>query len=160
MRRVAPLFLLAGLALAERAGYLKAQFADGEHGVRIARVFPGSPAAKAGLQAGDVIVRLGDAEIATVVALATAFAWLRKRFPKHPLFLAGHSCGAHLGALLGMDPRYLKRHELGLDEVRGVIAIGGGFDLVKYHAILAHGIGGRPGLGQEKADAHLKWIFG
>lgn len=91
---------------------------------------------------------------------AMAFAWLRKRFPGHPLFLAGHSCGAHLGALLGMDPRYLKKHGLGLDAVRGVIAIGGGYDLVKYHAILAHGLAGQPGLGPEKADAHLRWIFG
>ncbi|MDH3592406.1 MAG: PDZ domain-containing protein, partial [Planctomycetota bacterium] len=31
---------------------------------------------------------------------AMAFAWLRKRYPEHPLFVSGHSCGAHLGALM------------------------------------------------------------
>jgi acetyl esterase/lipase len=91
---------------------------------------------------------------------AMAFAWLRRRFPGHPLFLSGHSCGAHLSALLAMDPRYLGKHGLELDEIRGVIAIGGGYDLVKYHDILANGIGGQGGLGKEKADAHFRWIFG
>jgi acetyl esterase/lipase len=87
---------------------------------------------------------------------ALAFAWLRKRYPGRPLLLSGHSCGAHLAALLAMDPRYLKRHGLALEEIRGVVAIGGAYDLVKYHAALA----GDGGLGKEKADAHLTWIFG
>ena len=87
---------------------------------------------------------------------AMAFAWLRKKYPGRPLFLSGHSCGAHLAALLAMDPRYLKRHGLELREIRGVVAIGGAYDLVKYHAALA----GDDGLGKEKADAHLIWIFG
>jgi acetyl esterase/lipase len=91
---------------------------------------------------------------------AMAFAWLRKRFPESPLFLSGHSCGAHLAALLALDPRYLGKHGLGVGEIRGVIPIGGGYDLVKYHSILADGLDGEPGLGKEKADAHLKWIFG
>jgi acetyl esterase/lipase len=89
-----------------------------------------------------------------------AFAWLRKRFPESPLFLSGHSCGAHLAALLALDPRYLAKHGLRVAEIRGVVAIGGGYDLVKYHAILANGLDGEPGLGEERADAHLKWIFG
>jgi len=87
---------------------------------------------------------------------AMAFAWLRKRYPKQALFLSGHSCGAHLAALLAMDPRYLKLHGLGLAEVRGVVAIGGAYDMVKYHAALA----GDDGLGKTRADAHLLWIFG
>lgn len=91
---------------------------------------------------------------------AMAFAWLRKRFPKHPLFLSGHSCGAHLAALLALDPRYLGKHGFGVEEIRGAIPVGGGYDLVKYHAILANGLDGEPGLGKEKADAHLTWIFG
>ncbi|MFI5403329.1 MAG: alpha/beta hydrolase, partial [Planctomycetota bacterium] len=91
---------------------------------------------------------------------AMAFAWLSKRFPESPLFLSGHSCGAHLAALLALDPSYLAKHGLGVAEIRGVIAIGGGYDLVKYHAILADGLDGEPGLGKERADAHLKWIFG
>ncbi|MHC4931751.1 MAG: alpha/beta hydrolase [Planctomycetota bacterium] len=87
---------------------------------------------------------------------AMAFAWLRKRYPGRALFLSGHSCGAHLAALLAMDSRYVRRHGLELKEIRGVVAIGGAYDLVKYHATLA----GPDGLGKEKADAHLGWIFG
>ena len=86
---------------------------------------------------------------------AAAFVWLRKRYPKSPLFVSGHSCGAHLAALIAMDPRYLKKHGLELEEIKGVVAIGGAYDMVKYHAVLA----GPGGIG-EKADAHLKWIFG
>ena len=44
-----------------------------------------------------------------------------------------------------MDPRYLKRYDLGLDEVRGVVAIGGAYDMVKYHAALAGENGPRQG---------------
>ena len=92
--------------------------------------------------------------------VAAAFAWIRKRFPGHPLFLGGHSCGAHLSALLAVDPRYLKKHGLGIEEIKGVFAPGGGYDLVRYHDILANGVEGEGGLGKEFADAHLKWIFG
>jgi len=60
-----------------------------------------------------------------------------------------------------MDPRYLKKHGLALTEIKGVVAIGGAYDLVKYHKLLAYGIDGDgKGLGKEKADAHLVWIFG
>ncbi|MDH3592237.1 MAG: hypothetical protein OER88_10185, partial [Planctomycetota bacterium] len=52
------------------------------------------------------------------------------------------------------------RHGLPLTEVRGVIAIGGAYDMVKYHALLADGLDGQTGLGKKKADAHLEWIFG
>ena len=91
---------------------------------------------------------------------AMAFAWLRKKYPGHPLFVAGHSCGAHLGALLAVDPRYLKAHGLGIDSIKGVVAIGGAYDLIKYHQVLANGVEGEQGLGKDKAYAHLAWIFG
>ena len=87
---------------------------------------------------------------------AMALAWLRKKYPGRPLFVSGHSCGAHLAALIAMDPCYLQKHGLALDEIRGVVAIGGAYDMVRYHAALA----GENGLGKEKADAHLNWIFG
>ena len=299
--RIPALLLLACIAVAapKRAGYLGARLAAAEGGVQLVEVLPGTPAAKAGLQSGDVVVRCGDTDVKTPAALgavmreagagtklavvvmragekktfeltlgvhprvlleepdtsagmkgvvayrdlsyhcglglpherhrlnlfmpkmaevvpivlwihagawsygdrdnetalamrfaergigfaamnyrlsskfwnepgaskegfkhpahaedcAMAFAWLRAKFPKHPLFVSGHSCGAHLGALLAMDKRYLGEYGLALDEIKGVIAIGGGYDLVKYHAILKTGMG-------EKADAHLQWIFG
>ena len=89
-----------------------------------------------------------------------AFAWLRKRFPKNPLFVGGHSCGAHLAVLMSMDPRFLRKHGLELSEIRGAFAPGGAYDLVKYHDLLTNGLNGEPGMGKEGADAHLRWIFG
>ena len=91
---------------------------------------------------------------------AMAFAWLRKRFPKNPLFVGGHSCGAHLAVLMAMDPRYLRKHGLELSEIKGAFAPGGAYDLVKYHDLLTNGLNGEPGMGKERADAHLRWIFG
>jgi S1-C subfamily serine protease len=49
---------------------------EGE-GYRISDVTPGSPAAQAGLQAGDVIVRLGTTTIADIRALAQALKALQ-----------------------------------------------------------------------------------
>ncbi|MDE8651421.1 alpha/beta hydrolase [Novosphingobium sp. H3SJ31-1] len=41
------------------------------------------------------------------------------------IVLMGHSAGAHLVALVGTDPQYLRRAGLGLDAVAGVIPIDG-----------------------------------
>ncbi len=54
--------LKANFAVQPR-GFLGAEFADGEGGVRVARVLPGGPADKAGLKAGDRVRKLGDDEI-------------------------------------------------------------------------------------------------
>jgi S1-C subfamily serine protease len=49
---------------------------DGE-GYKISDVTPGSPAAQAGLQAGDIIVRLGTTTIANLRAFANALKALQ-----------------------------------------------------------------------------------
>lgn len=90
---------------------------------------------------------------------AQAFAWLRANIRKHGgdpelLFVAGHSSGAQLAALLAMDPRWLKAHDIPLSAVRGAIPVGGCYDLPKYHAHLSKGSN------PEFADAHLRMIFG
>jgi len=46
---------------------------DGNEGVLVRRVEPGSPAAKSGIEAGDVITQVGDTELNTVVDLERAF---------------------------------------------------------------------------------------
>jgi len=89
---------------------------------------------------------------------ARAFAWLHTNIKERGgdpalLFVAGHSSGAHLAALLAMDPRYLKAHDLPLSAVRGAIPIGA-YDVPKYHAHLVRG------MGKERADAHVSAIFG
>jgi YidC/Oxa1 family membrane protein insertase len=57
-------------------GHLAAESAAGE-GCRVGIVGPGTPAALAGLQAGDLIVRVGDAATPDPRALATALAATR-----------------------------------------------------------------------------------
>jgi len=90
---------------------------------------------------------------------ARAFAWLHKNIKAKGgdpsrLFVSGHSSGGHLSALLALDPRYLKAHDLPITAIRGAIPVGGGYELTKYHAHLVEG------MSKELADAHLEYIFG
>ena len=67
--------------------------------------------------------------------VARAYAWVRQNIQKHGgdpdrIYLAGHSAGGHLIALLATDPQYLKDPALKLQDadraaIRGVIAISG-----------------------------------
>ncbi|MCI0460349.1 MAG: alpha/beta hydrolase [Gemmataceae bacterium] len=62
--------------------------------------------------------------------VARAVAWTHRNISKHGgradrLFLAGHSAGGHLVALLGTDESYLKAEKLSLDDIKGVIPISG-----------------------------------
>lgn len=44
------------------------------------------------------------------------------------LFVAGHSAGAQIAALLATDPRYLHTHDMEPDQLAGVIGISGPYD--------------------------------
>ena len=62
--------------------------------------------------------------------VARAVAWTKKHIAEHggrpdQLFLAGHSAGGHLVALLATDEKYLKAEKIGTAELRGVIGISG-----------------------------------
>lgn len=66
---------------------------------------------------------------------ALAVAWTRdhaRRYGGDPqrLFLAGHSAGAQIAALLGTDPRYLTRRGMRPDDLAGVIGLAGPYDFV------------------------------
>lgn len=70
---------------------------------------------------------------------AAAVAWARQHaaeFGGDPqrIFLAGHSAGAHMVALLGTDPRYLAPHGLQPRDLRGVIGIAGPYDFLPLTA--------------------------
>jgi acetyl esterase/lipase len=70
---------------------------------------------------------------------AAAVAWARKHaaeFGGDPqrIFLAGHSAGAHMIALLGTDARYLAPHGLHPRDLRGVIGIAGPYDFLPLTA--------------------------
>jgi acetyl esterase/lipase len=62
--------------------------------------------------------------------VARAFAWTRNHIANYggnpdKLFLAGHSAGGHLVALLATDERYLKAEGLGAADIKGVVAVSG-----------------------------------
>jgi arylformamidase len=62
--------------------------------------------------------------------VARAFAWTHQHIGEYggnpdKLFLAGHSAGGHLVALLATDERYLKTEGLRSSDIKGVIAVSG-----------------------------------
>lgn len=64
---------------------------------------------------------------------ARAVAWARQHAHEYGgdpqrLFLAGHSAGAQIAALLATDPHYLQRHALQPRELAGVIGLAGPYD--------------------------------
>ncbi|KPB02192.1 hypothetical protein SU32_04100 [Ahrensia marina] len=62
---------------------------------------------------------------------AKAFAALKKRYPDRPVFIMGHSAGAHIAALLSLDPRYLNAVNLNnCRDVAGLIGISGPYDFL------------------------------
>ena len=68
--------------------------------------------------------------------VASAIAWLRANAAKEGLdpdriVLMGHSAGAHLAALVGTDPQYLKAAGVPMAAIRGVVLLdGAGYDVV------------------------------
>lgn len=61
--------------------------------------------------------------------LASAIADLHRSLPDRPIFLLGHSAGAHLAALVGVDPAYLGEHGLKPSDLSGIILLdGAGYD--------------------------------
>lgn len=75
--------------------------------------------------------RLAPAVTAREAAMdvAAAAADLMRRLPGRPLFLLGHSAGAHLSALVGVDPAYLGVHGAAPEDLGGVILLdGAGYD--------------------------------
>jgi acetyl esterase/lipase len=62
--------------------------------------------------------------------VARAFAWTVNNIAKHggrpdQVFISGHSAGGHLVALLATAENYLAAEKLGLDKIKGVIALSG-----------------------------------
>ncbi|MFZ5668047.1 MAG: alpha/beta hydrolase [Pseudomonadota bacterium] len=79
--------------------------------------------------------------------VASACAWAMEnaaRFGGAParVFLAGHSAGAHLAALVGVDGGYLGAHGRAPSDMAGVIPVdGAGYDAVAQMAFLGEGPG-------------------
>lgn len=61
--------------------------------------------------------------------VAAAVAMIRRTLPGRPVVLVGHSAGAHLVALVGVDPIYLAAHGLAPADLAAVIPLdGAGYD--------------------------------
>lgn len=64
--------------------------------------------------------------------VAAALADLIRRHPGRPVFVMGHSAGAHLAALVGVDPAYLAGHMVRPAQLAGVILLdGAGYDATR-----------------------------
>ena len=84
-----------------------------------------------GLTLASTSYRLAPAVNARQSAMdvAAAVADLKRRLPGRPVYLLGHSAGAHLAALVGIDPDYLGAAGLKPSDLAGVILLdGAGYD--------------------------------
>jgi alpha-beta hydrolase superfamily lysophospholipase len=66
--------------------------------------------------------------------VAKAFAWTRKNIAKHggrpdQIFIAGHSAGGHLVALLATDPQYLEAEKCSFKDIKGAMPLSGVYNL-------------------------------
>ncbi len=84
MNALGPLAKVAALLVGKQPeeqlhprGFLGLELAEAEGAVRVSGVLADSPAAKAGVQAGDRLVRLGDRGVATLAAARKAVAELQ-----------------------------------------------------------------------------------
>ena len=70
--------------------------------------------------------------------VARAFRWLKDHastygYDPDRIFVGGYSSGAHLTALLSMDPGYLTEVGLQREDIAGVIPIAGAYDIPAYY---------------------------
>ncbi len=102
--------------------------------------------------------RLSPANLhpAHIEDVAAAFAWTARNIASHGgdaerIYIGGHSAGGHLVALLALDGRYLKRHELSPNRVRGVIPMSGVYNV----ELLANIFGAEAEVRRQASPIHL-----
>jgi len=100
---------------------------DDESTAAIGRTF-----ARAGIAVAAINYRLSPKATfpAYVEDTAAAFAWVKAHIEEQggdpaKVFLGGHSAGAYLSSLVGMDARYLQRFGLAPNTIAGLIPISG-----------------------------------
>ena len=94
--------------------------------------------------------------------VAAAFKWLLEQageygYDRNQIFVGGFSSGAHPAALLAMDARYLEKYQLSPELIRGIIPIGGTYDINHYYSVFKeHENPDRRPL----AETHVMDVFG
>lgn len=88
---------------------------------------------------------------------ARALRWARDHAREHGgdparLFLAGHSSGAHLAALLATDARYLAAVGMAPRDLRGVIGIAGPYDFLPLTSASLREVFGEDPAGQQRSQ--------
>ena len=91
--------------------------------------------------------------------VARAFKWLVDHADEYGyqadrIFVGGFSSGGHLAALLSTDKTYLQAVGLSTKNIRGVIPIGGAYDIADYHRTFLNGSR------SELAELHVEAVFG
>ncbi len=71
---------------------------------------------------------------AQIEDVAAAWSWVARHISEYGgdtnrLYVGGHSAGGHLAALLTLDEKYLKAHDLSPRMIRGTMALSGVFNL-------------------------------
>lgn len=77
---------------------------------------------------------------AQIEDVAAAFAWTVKHVAEsggntNRIYIAGHSAGGHLVALLSLDEHYLAVHQLSSKSIRGVLTWSGVYDLTSGESL-------------------------
>ncbi|MBB5036123.1 alpha/beta hydrolase [Prosthecobacter dejongeii] len=108
-------------------GGITAGSKDGPHQPEIARHF-----AQAGIAVASISYRLSPKAKfpAYIEDTAAAFAWVKKHIAEHGgdadrVFLGGHSAGAYLALMAGLDDQYLAAQGLKLADIAGLVPVAG-----------------------------------
>ncbi len=102
---------------------------------------------------------------AFVADAAEAVGFVRDRFKmrgitERRLFLAGHSAGAHIAALLNLDEHYLAAAHVPRKAVAGVVGLSGPYDFLPLEEDIYKATFPGGGAGREPADCLRRWQRG
>lgn len=66
---------------------------------------------------------------------AKAVGWVRRHIADHGgdpgrIFLVGHSAGAHIAAMLAMEPRFLAAEDMQVEDIEGLVGLAGPYDFL------------------------------
>jgi len=91
--------------------------------------------------------------------IAAATKWLIENagdynYDTEHIFVGGFSSGAHVSAMLALDDSFLKAHGLNKENIKGVIPVGGAYDIPHYHQVLLES------RISDQADGHIHSVFG